>query len=79
MKKLEVTSIHERKRDEKHMNMVTEDKNKDKANNEVKITEIDLTLGNWVTLVTKSFIATLFVGGLFGLAFFILFNVIVGL
>ena len=56
------------------MNMVTEDK--DKANNEVKITEIDLTLGNWVTLVTRSFIATLFVGGLFGLAFFVLFKVI---
>ena len=56
------------------MNMVTEDK--DKANNEVKITEIDLTLGNWVTLVTRSFIATLFVGGLFGLAFFIIYNVV---
>ena len=54
--------------------MVTEDK--DKANNEVKITEIDLTLGNWVTLVTKSFIATLFVGGLFGLVFFIFFSAI---
>ena len=56
------------------MNIVTEDK--DKAYNEVKITEIDHTLGNWVTLVTRSFIATLFVGGLFGLAFFVLFKVI---
>tara|TARA_Y100000768_G_scaffold207186_1_gene156127 strand:- start:205 stop:381 length:177 start_codon:yes stop_codon:yes gene_type:complete len=56
------------------MNIVSEDK--DKANNEVKITEIDLTLGNWVTLVTKSFIATLFIGGLFGLVFFIFFSTI---
>jgi len=59
------------------MNMVTEDK--DKANNEVKITEIDLTLGNWVTLVTRSFIATLFVGAFFGFAFFIISQLVISL
>ena len=57
--------------------MVTEDK--DKANNEVKITEIDLTLGNWVTLVTRSFIATLFVGAFFGFAFFIISQLVISL
>jgi hypothetical protein len=44
--------------------------------NEVKITEIDLTMGNWVTLVTKSFLATLLVGGIIGIGLLILGSMI---
>mgnify|MGYP006166153401 CR=1 FL=1 len=44
--------------------------------NEVKITEIDLTMGNWITLVTKSFLATLLVGGIIGIGLLILGSMI---